>query len=43
MAQTAARDALTQPGAAVDGDMPTLHVRCGSDIKGELEGGEIQR
>jgi hypothetical protein len=37
MAQTAARDAITQRGPALDGDMPTLHVRCGSDIKGELE------
>jgi hypothetical protein len=37
MAQTAAREALTQAGPAVDADMPTLHVRCGSDIEGELE------
>jgi len=37
MAQAAAREAIAQPGAAVDADMPTLHVRCGSDIKGELE------
>ena len=37
MAQAAAREAITQPGPAVDADMPTLHVRCGSDIKGELE------
>ena len=36
-AQAAAREAITQPGPAVDADMPTLHVRCGSDIKGELE------
>lgn len=36
-AQTAARDAIARPGPAVDADMPTLHVRCGSDIKGELE------
>src|SRR5215203_4671755 len=35
--QTAARAALTEPGPAVDADMPTLHVRCGSHIKGELE------
>src|SRR4029079_10756698 len=37
MAQAAAREAITQRGPAVDADMPTLHVRCGSDIKGELE------
>ena len=37
MTQTAARDAIAQPGPAVDADMPTLHVRCGSDIKRELE------
>jgi hypothetical protein len=37
MAQAAARQAITQPGPAVDADMPTLHVRCGTDIKGELE------
>jgi hypothetical protein len=37
MAQAAAREAITLPGPAVDDDMPTLHVRCGSDIKGELE------
>ena len=37
MAQAAAREAITLPGPAVDADMPTLHVRCGSDIKGELE------
>lgn len=37
IAQAAARDAIAQPGPAVDADMPTLHVRCGSDIKGELE------
>src|SRR5581483_8837787 len=36
MAQAAAREAIAQPGPAVDGDMPTLHVRCGSDIQGEL-------
>src|SRR5690348_17337707 len=36
MAQTAAREGITLPGPAVDADMPTLHVRCGSDIKGEL-------
>lgn len=36
-AQAAAREAIAQPGPAVDADMPTLHVRCGSDIKGELE------
>ncbi len=43
MAQAAAREAITQPGSAVDSYMPTLHVRCGSDVKGELEAGEIQR
>lgn len=37
MAQAAARDAIAQPGPPVDADMPTLHVRCGTDIKGELE------
>jgi hypothetical protein len=37
MAQAAAREAIAQSGPAVDADMPTLHVRCGSDIKGELE------
>jgi hypothetical protein len=37
MAQTAAREAITRTGPAVDADMPTVHVRCGSDIKGELE------
>ena len=37
LAQTAAREAVTRRGPAVDADMPTLHVRCGSDIKGELE------
>jgi hypothetical protein len=37
MAQTAAREAIGQGGPAVDGDMPTLHVRCGTDIKGALE------
>jgi hypothetical protein len=41
MAQAAAREAITQPGPAVDADMPTLHVRCGSDLwrvsQGELE------
>jgi hypothetical protein len=36
MAQAAAREAITQPGPAVDADMPTLHVRCGSDIQGAL-------
>src|SRR5688572_33256544 len=36
-AHAAAREAITQPGPPVDADMPTLHVRCGSDIKGELE------
>jgi hypothetical protein len=37
MAQTAAREAIAHSGPALDADMPTLHVRCGSDIKGELE------
>mgnify|MGYP000548301237 CR=1 FL=1 len=37
MAQAAARDAIAQPGPPVDADMPTLHVRCGTDIKGEHE------
>jgi hypothetical protein len=36
-AQSAAGEAITRPGPAVDADMPTLHVRCGSDIKRELE------
>jgi hypothetical protein len=36
-AQTAAREAIAQRGPALDADMPTLHVRCGSDIKGELD------
>ena len=35
-AQAAAREAITRPGPAVDADLPTLHVRCGTDIKGEL-------
>ena len=34
MAHAAAREAITRPGPGVDADMPTLHVRCGSDIKG---------
>jgi hypothetical protein len=37
MAQAAAREAITKPGPAVDADMRTLHVRCGSDIERELE------
>ena len=37
MAQTAAREAITQRGPVIDADLQTLHVRCGSDIKGELE------
>lgn len=37
IAQTAAREAIGQGGPAVDDDMPTLHVRCGTDIKGALE------
>ena len=37
MAQTAAREAIAQRGPAIDADMPTLHIRCGSDIKRELE------
>jgi hypothetical protein len=36
-AQAAAREAIMHPGPAADADMPTLHVRCGSDIKGELD------
>jgi hypothetical protein len=35
--QAAARAAIAQPGPAIDADMPTLHLRCGSDIKGALE------
>jgi hypothetical protein len=34
--QAEAREAIAKSGPAVDGDMPTLHVRCGSDIQGEL-------
>ncbi len=37
LAQAAARETVAQRGPAVDADMPTLHVRCGSDIRGELE------
>ncbi len=37
MAQAAAREAIAKRGPAIDADMPTLHIRCGSDIKGELE------
>ena len=37
IAQAAAREAIAQHGPAIDADMPTLHIRCGSDIKGELE------
>ena len=37
MAQAAAREAIAEYGPAIDADMPTLHIRCGSDIKGELE------
>src|SRR5918994_2492759 len=37
MAQTAEREAIAQRGPAIDADMPTLHIRCGSDIKRELE------
>src|SRR5687768_8584237 len=37
MAQAAAREAIAQRGPAIDADVPTLHIRCGSDIKGELE------
>lgn len=36
-AQIDAREAIARTGPAVDADMPTLHIRCGSDIKGELE------
>jgi hypothetical protein len=35
--QTAARAAIAQRGRAIDADVPTLHIRCGSDIKRELE------
>ncbi len=36
-AQTAARNAIARPGsAALDADVPTLHIRCGSDIQGTL-------
>lgn len=37
MAQAAAREAIAQRGPAIDADMHTLHIRCGSDIKGVLE------
>jgi len=37
IAQAAAREAIAQRGPAIDADMPSLHIRCGSDIKGELE------
>jgi hypothetical protein len=37
LAQAAAREAIAQPGPAADADMPTLHVRCGTDIKEGLE------
>jgi hypothetical protein len=37
MAQAAAREAIAQRGPAIDADVATLHIRCGSDIKGELE------
>ena len=37
IAQAAAREEIAQRGPAIDADMPTLHIRCGSDIKGELE------
>src|SRR4029078_11650460 len=33
MAQAAAREAIAQRGPAIDADVPTLHIRCGSDIK----------
>jgi hypothetical protein len=36
-AQAGAREAIARPGPAVDADMPTLHVRCGTDIKAALE------
>jgi hypothetical protein len=35
-AQTAAREAIGRQGPGPDADLPTLHVRCGSDIKGEI-------
>ena len=37
LAQTAARKAIARRGPAIDADLQTLHVRCGADIKGELE------
>jgi uncharacterized protein DUF1835 len=36
-AQSAARRAIEKPGPPVDANMRTLHIRCGSDIKGELD------
>ena len=39
--QTAARAAISRPGRAIDADLRTLHVRCGSDIKGELDAAQF--
>src|SRR6185369_11984396 len=36
-AQTAERAAMEQSGPPLDAGMPTLHIRCGTDIKHELE------
>lgn len=37
MAQTAERAAMEQSAPPLDAGMPTLHIRCGTDIKHELE------
>lgn len=37
MAQAVARRAISRHGPALDADMPTLHIRCGSDITRALE------
>jgi uncharacterized protein DUF1835 len=37
MAQTAERAAMEQSGPPLDASMRTLHIRCGTDIKHELE------
>lgn len=37
MAQTAERAAMEQSGPPLDASMRTLHIRCGTDIKRELE------
>jgi hypothetical protein len=41
MAQAAARQAIAQRGPAIDADMHTLHIRCGSDIQRELEAARL--